>query len=132
MMEQVIGDAVQLEHEARDHHKQTWSERGRLNWRICQQEMCLRFQTVLNGNRLTVPLSNNIRSQTPPRRRGTIVLDRATCDWVIDEEADTAICRTHGEVADGVRSKHFPGWFWQQESIYCHLCGRRHPPPRCE
>ncbi len=42
-------------------------------------------------------------------RRRTIVLDRATCDWVIDEQADTAICRTHGEVVDGRASKHFPG-----------------------
>ncbi len=42
-------------------------------------------------------------------RRGTIVLDRETCDWVIDEEADSAICRTHGEVADGVDSAYFPG-----------------------
>lgn len=42
-------------------------------------------------------------------KRNAIVLDRATCDWVIDEQADSAICRTHGEVADGVRSKHFPG-----------------------
>lgn len=42
-------------------------------------------------------------------RRGTIVLDRKTCKWVIDDEADSAICRTHGEVADGVDSKHFPG-----------------------
>lgn len=38
-----------------------------------------------------------------------IALDRETCDWVIDAEADTAICRTHGEVCDGVRSAHFPG-----------------------
>ncbi len=42
-------------------------------------------------------------------RRGTIVLDRTTCDWIIDEQDDTAICRTHGEVCDGVNSKHFPG-----------------------
>jgi hypothetical protein len=42
-------------------------------------------------------------------RRNAIVLDRATCDWVIDEEADTAMCRTHGEIVDGVDSKHFPG-----------------------
>ena len=42
-------------------------------------------------------------------RRGRIVLDRETCDWVIDNTADTAICRTHGEVVDGPKSKHFPG-----------------------
>ena len=41
--------------------------------------------------------------------RNTIILNRWTCDWVIDEQADTAICRTHGEIADGVKSKHFPG-----------------------
>ena len=39
-------------------------------------------------------------------RRGAIVLDQ-TCDWVIDVEADSAICRQHGEVWDGPRSKHF-------------------------
>ncbi|KKN13757.1 hypothetical protein LCGC14_1003070 [marine sediment metagenome] len=43
------------------------------------------------------------------QRWGEIVLDRATCDWVIDRFADTAICRTHGEVVDGLGSKHFPG-----------------------
>lgn len=37
------------------------------------------------------------------------VLDRKTCDWVIDEKRDTAICRTHGEICDGVDSEHFPG-----------------------
>lgn len=46
------------------------------------------------------------------RRHVYIVLDRATCDWVVDDQRDTAICRTHGEVADGVDSAHFPGWFW--------------------
>ena len=43
------------------------------------------------------------------KRIGAIVLDRKTCDWVIDNTADTAMCRTHGEIADGVKSKHFPG-----------------------
>lgn len=38
-----------------------------------------------------------------------IVLNRKTCDWVIDVGRDTAICRTHGEMVDGVDSKHFPG-----------------------
>jgi hypothetical protein len=43
------------------------------------------------------------------RPKSRLVLDRATCDWVIDRERDTAICRTHGEVADGRDSPHFPG-----------------------
>lgn len=54
----------------------------------------------------------NLRQWFEVKRRlthGPLLLDRATCDWVIDEEADTAICRTHGEVVDGVDSKHFPG-----------------------
>ncbi len=42
------------------------------------------------------------------KRIGTIVLDRETCNWVIDREADTAICRTHGEIWDGPESAHFP------------------------
>lgn len=46
MLQQTFSDAVQLEHERQDHHRQTWSERGRLNWQICQHEMCLRFQTA--------------------------------------------------------------------------------------
>lgn len=43
------------------------------------------------------------------KRLGRMVLSRETCDWVIDEEADTAMCRTHGEIWDGVDSAHFPG-----------------------
>ena len=50
-----------------------------------------------------------MRPKRQATARGTIVLDRETCDWVIDEEADSAICRTHGEICDGVDSKHFPG-----------------------
>lgn len=44
-------------------------------------------------------------------RRGTMVLDRATCNWVVDEEGHTAMCWTpgHGETIDGVDSAHFPG-----------------------
>lgn len=43
------------------------------------------------------------------RRSHVIVLDRETCDWVIDDERATAICRTHGEICDGIDSPHFPG-----------------------
>ena len=38
-----------------------------------------------------------------------MTLHHKHCDWVINEEADTAICQTHGEVVDGVGSAHFPG-----------------------
>ena len=54
-------------------------------------------------------LPPNVVKQIPRRRIGTMVLDHETCDWVIDHERDTAICRTHGEIVDGRGSKHFPG-----------------------
>ena len=44
----------------------------------------------------------------PVGRRSRIVLDRETCDWVIDPTAHTAMCRTHLETWDGPESAHFP------------------------
>lgn len=48
-----------------------------------------------------------VKSMLPPQMSSDMALDE-TCDWVIHEEGDTAICRTHGEVADGPKSAHFP------------------------
>lgn len=47
-----------------------------------------------------------LRSQ---RMNRILVLDRETCDWIIDDESHAAICRTHAEMCDGVDSAHFPG-----------------------
>lgn len=48
-------------------------------------------------------------AEAQSHRRGKMVLDHLTCRWETDWENDTAICRTHGEVVDGVDSPHFPG-----------------------
>ncbi len=66
-------------------------------------------------------MSGFIKDWFPPelqRIGGRIVLDRETCDWIVDEKADSAICRTHGEVADGVDSKHFPGAHLTQRTAH--------------
>lgn len=48
-------------------------------------------------------------AEAQSHRRGTMVLNHLTCRWETDWENDTAVCWTHGEVADGVDSAHFPG-----------------------
>lgn len=68
-------------------------------------------------------LPNNVVTQKPSRRRGRIVLDH-TCDWVIDEKRDTAICRTHGEVMDGTNSEHFPKAFHKVNALLATAVGR--------
>lgn len=57
---------------------------------------------------LETALEGAYREGLKRKSASRIVLDR-TCDWVIDEERDMAVCRQHGEVYDGVRSERFPG-----------------------
>ncbi len=90
----MVGKAMQLEHERLKHHLEGKFSRGTFNWRICGLAPCPSVMASLT-------VKNHKR----------IVLDRETCDWVIDIERDMAACRTrgHGEVCDGVDSERFPG-----------------------
>lgn len=87
-----VSEVIQLEHQRLRHHQRGYRDVGTLSWRACRLDSCVALRIALDS-----------------REAQPTVLDRETCDWVIDTERDTAICRTHGEVVDGVDSKHFPG-----------------------